>query len=200
MKALVAATILFTGVALTAASEAGSIADSELPTKASGNGSMSFAVEDHNVLDDDEEHGRGFIQFTVQVADGQTSGSMLFGAEHHHARLHHHLERHVGAARPTGASHGELAPPLAGHGDHQVGDADGGHEERHRADESEQDLERVRVLVRGLFWSMNDESGNLIRFAPQAIGEILARVPELLPEYEKNLAAFRDESPFEVMS
>lgn len=62
---------------------------------------------------------------------------------------------------------------------------------------AEEDLDRVRVVVRGLFWSMNDESGNLIRFAPQAIGEILARVPELQPEYEKNLAAFRDESPFE---
>lgn len=62
---------------------------------------------------------------------------------------------------------------------------------------AEEDLDRVRVVLRGLFWSMNDESGNLIRFAPQAIGEILFHVPELLPEYELKLAAFREEPPFE---
>ena len=60
-----------------------------------------------------------------------------------------------------------------------------------------QDLEPVRNLIRLLFWSMNDESGNLIRFAPQAIGEILFHVPALKPEYADNLAAFREESPFE---
>jgi len=60
-----------------------------------------------------------------------------------------------------------------------------------------QDLEAVRNLIRILFWSMNDESGNLIRFAPQALGEILFHVPELHEEYLGQLSSFLVESPFE---
>ena len=41
---------------------------------------------------------------------------------------------------------------------------------------AERDLHAVRNLLRFLFWSMNDESGNLIRFAPQALGEYGARL------------------------
>jgi hypothetical protein len=57
--------------------------------------------------------------------------------------------------------------------------------------------EKVRELIRRLLWSMNDESGNLIQRAPEAIGEILANVPDLIGEYADILFSFWDESPFE---
>ncbi|SHK94771.1 HEAT-like repeat-containing protein [Desulforamulus aeronauticus DSM 10349] len=45
------------------------------------------------------------------------------------------------------------------------------------------DPETVRELLRRLLWSMNDESGSASWSAPEAIGEIIARNPELLKEY-----------------
>ena len=62
---------------------------------------------------------------------------------------------------------------------------------------AETDIEAVRDLIRRLFWTMNDESGNLIRTAPEAIGEILFRIPGLIPEYVPNLTGFLREEPFE---
>jgi HEAT repeat protein len=63
------------------------------------------------------------------------------------------------------------------------------------ADQAQEDLERVRDLIRRQFWSMMEESGNMAWHAPEAIGEILRRVPELALEYTSQLAAY-DEFPF----
>jgi methylated-DNA-[protein]-cysteine S-methyltransferase len=64
-------------------------------------------------------------------------------------------------------------------------------------DKAHEDPEIVRDYLRRLFWSMNDESGNIIWNAPEAIGEILAQVPALAPEYFTQLSAFLREEPFE---
>jgi len=56
---------------------------------------------------------------------------------------------------------------------------------------------RVRNLLRRLFWTMNDESGSICWYAPEAIGEILANVPDLISEYSKLLFSFIKEEPFE---
>jgi methylated-DNA-[protein]-cysteine S-methyltransferase len=57
--------------------------------------------------------------------------------------------------------------------------------------------EKVRELIRRLFWLMNDESGGLCRIAPEIIGETLVRVPFLIEEYAPMLPAFLVEEPFE---
>ena len=59
------------------------------------------------------------------------------------------------------------------------------------------DLERVRDLVRRLFWLMNDESGGLGWSSPEMIGEILVNIPELIDEFGHILIAYFDEEPFE---
>ncbi len=58
-------------------------------------------------------------------------------------------------------------------------------------------LETVSDLLRRLLWSMNDESGNVAWHAPEAIGEILARVPPLIGEFGPILFAYLREEPFE---
>lgn len=58
-------------------------------------------------------------------------------------------------------------------------------------------LEQLRDIVRRLLWTMNDESGNVGWFAPEAIGEILANVPRLAREYAGLLPNFLAEEPFE---
>lgn len=60
----------------------------------------------------------------------------------------------------------------------------------------ESKLDHVRQMIRRLFWGMNDESGSLIRHAPEAIAEILFNVPELVAEYGPMLASFVDQEPF----
>lgn len=55
----------------------------------------------------------------------------------------------------------------------------------------------VRDLLRRLFWTMNDESGATGWYAPEVIGEILARVPALIGEYAGMLPHFFKEEPFE---
>lgn len=62
---------------------------------------------------------------------------------------------------------------------------------------ADRDLEKVRKLIRRLFWLMNDESGGLCRRGPEAIGEILVNVPELIPEYILLLPMYLWEEPFE---
>ncbi|AQS60204.1 DVU0298 family protein [Desulforamulus ferrireducens] len=44
-------------------------------------------------------------------------------------------------------------------------------------------VEDVREILRRLLWSMNDESGSASWSAPEAIGEIIARNPEVFKEY-----------------
>lgn len=60
------------------------------PTKASGSGSIRFAVHDPDgsVADDDEETGRGFLLFEVERTAKGVSGSLHFGAETHHENLY----------------------------------------------------------------------------------------------------------------
>ncbi len=52
--------------------------------------------------------------------------------------------------------------------------------------------------VKGLFWMMNDESGNLCRLAPEAIAEILAARPELQPRFAPLIPQYLLEEPFEA--
>lgn len=68
---------------------------------------------------------------------------------------------------------------------------------RAAAVEYEKDPEKVRELLRRLFWQLNDESGNLGWYAPQAIAAILAEVPSLIEEYGRVLVSFLPEEPFE---
>jgi hypothetical protein len=53
-------------------------------------------------------------------------------------------------------------------------------------------------FVRSLFWSMNDESGNLCRMAPEALGEILRARPELRAPFAHLLPQYLVEEPFET--
>jgi len=62
---------------------------------------------------------------------------------------------------------------------------------------AETDLETVREIIRFVFWSMNDESGGIIWDGPEAIAEVLVKVPELRAEYAHRLPHFLDEEPFE---
>ena len=45
-----------------------------------------------------------------------------------------------------------------------------------------EDPEAVRIILRNLLWSINDESGGIGWSAPECIGEIIYRRPELFPE------------------
>ena len=56
----------------------------------------------------------------------------------------------------------------------------------------------VAEAVKGLFWMMNDESGNLCRLAPEAIAEILAARPELRPSFAPLIPQYLLEEPFEA--
>ncbi len=56
----------------------------------------------------------------------------------------------------------------------------------------------VRELIRSFIWTMCDESGNLCRMAPEAIGEILAARPDLRPDYAHLLPQYLVEEPFEA--
>lgn len=59
------------------------------------------------------------------------------------------------------------------------------------------DLRQVKAIIRRMLWGMNDESGNLIWSAPEAIAEILFNVPQLIEEYSKILPSFIDLEPFQ---
>jgi HEAT repeat protein len=62
---------------------------------------------------------------------------------------------------------------------------------------SRDDFRSARETLRRLYWSMNDESGNVPWHAPEAIGEILANTPVLIEEFGPMLSAFLREEPFE---
>ena len=59
------------------------------------------------------------------------------------------------------------------------------------------DRERVREMIRRLMWLMNDESGGLVWNAPEAVGMVLIRLPDLVNEYGRILASHIHEEPFE---
>lgn len=63
---------------------------------------------------------------------------------------------------------------------------------------AESNIESVRRLVRRFFWMLNDESGNFCHMAPQAIGEILRNVPQLIDEYAPMMPPFLVEEPFQA--
>jgi len=63
--------------------------------------------------------------------------------------------------------------------------------------EAEENLERIRDMIRRLFWLMNDESGGLGWRSPEMIGEILVNVPSLIEEFGLLLTAYFHEEPFE---
>ena len=56
----------------------------------------------------------------------------------------------------------------------------------------------LHEFLRSLFWSMNDESGNLCRMAPEALGEVLRVRPDLRLGYAPLLAQYLVEEPFET--
>jgi len=58
-------------------------------------------------------------------------------------------------------------------------------------------IESVREMLRRLVWAVNDESGNSIPHAPELIGEILANVPILIPEFARYLLACHDSPLYE---
>jgi hypothetical protein len=62
---------------------------------------------------------------------------------------------------------------------------------------AQENMEKVRLVLRNLFWLMNDESGGLGWNAPEAIGQILFRLPSLIDEYGRILSSFIHEEPFE---
>ena len=57
--------------------------------------------------------------------------------------------------------------------------------------------ETIRDFMRRCIWSMNDESGELGWRSPEIMGEVLYRVPSLIPEYAHLMFHYFDESPFE---
>jgi len=65
-------------------------------------------------------------------------------------------------------------------------------------DAARKDLETVRDWVRRIFWNMMEESGGLMWHGPEAIGEMLARVPPLIREFASPLGSYRAEEPFEA--
>lgn len=66
------------------------------------------------------------------------------------------------------------------------------------AEVGRRDIEAVRRLIRRLLWLMNDESGGICWHAPEAIAEVLFRVPMLIDEFSNILISFLPEEPFEV--
>jgi HEAT repeat protein len=64
------------------------------------------------------------------------------------------------------------------------------------ADIATQDMEKARVVIRRLMWSLNDESGGIGWGAPEAMGEIMACHEGLAQEYAHILVAFMREEGF----
>jgi len=55
--------------------------------------------------------------------------------------------------------------------------------------------EKVRIYIRTLFWSINDESGGIGWSAPQTIAEIIINIPELIDPYGSMIIAHSIEEP-----
>ncbi len=55
--------------------------------------------------------------------------------------------------------------------------------------------EKVREYVRRLLWAMNDESGQLVLSAPEAVAQIAAIVPELVEPYAGIMVSRAFEEP-----
>ncbi len=59
---------------------------------------------------------------------------------------------------------------------------------------AERELERARIVMRRLLWSLNDESGGIGWGAPEAMAEIMVQSPRLAQEYANHLRAFIHEA------
>jgi hypothetical protein len=55
--------------------------------------------------------------------------------------------------------------------------------------------EKVRVYIRTLFWSMNEESGGIGWSSPQTIAEIIMHIPELVDPYGSMMISHSIEEP-----
>lgn len=55
------------------------------------------------------------------------------------------------------------------------------------------DPEAVRLILRNLLWSINDESGGIGWSAPECVGEIIYRRPEMFKEFASIVLSFADE-------
>lgn len=58
---------------------------------------------------------------------------------------------------------------------------------------SDKDPEAVRVILRSLLWTINDESGGIGWSAPECIGEIIYRRPEMFEEFASVIISNADE-------
>ncbi|GBF35700.1 methylated-DNA--protein-cysteine methyltransferase [Desulfocucumis palustris] len=56
-----------------------------------------------------------------------------------------------------------------------------------------EDPEAVRVILRTLLWTINDESGGIGWSAPECIGEIIHRRPEMFGEFASIVLSYTDE-------
>jgi AraC family transcriptional regulator, regulatory protein of adaptative response / methylated-DNA-[protein]-cysteine methyltransferase len=56
---------------------------------------------------------------------------------------------------------------------------------------------KIKETLRRFFWGMNEESGNPIWGAPEAITEILLLIPDWIPLYGPQLASHYEIQPFE---
>ncbi len=56
-----------------------------------------------------------------------------------------------------------------------------------------EDQEAVRVILRNLLWTINDESGGIGWSAPECIGEIIYRRPEMFGEFASIVLSYTDE-------
>ncbi|MCL4441755.1 MAG: HEAT repeat domain-containing protein [Firmicutes bacterium] len=56
-----------------------------------------------------------------------------------------------------------------------------------------EDPEAVRVILRSLFWSINDESGGIGWSAPECIGEIIYRRPGMFGEFASIIISHAEE-------
>lgn len=54
-------------------------------------------------------------------------------------------------------------------------------------------FEKARIIIRRLMWTLNEESGGVGWGAPEAMGEIMARVPKLAEEYHRILFSYIDD-------
>lgn len=52
--------------------------------------------------------------------------------------------------------------------------------------------EKTRIILRRIMWNLNDESGGIGWGSPEAMGEILARLPELAMEFKSILFSYLD--------
>lgn len=55
--------------------------------------------------------------------------------------------------------------------------------------------EKVRIYIRNLFWSMNDESGGIGWSSPYLVAEIIHNIPELLEPYGSMMIAHTIDEP-----